>query len=48
MQMNTPLIRVRRYKARHHDEGAFLPARYAALLIAAVAVVLALGLLIQA
>ena len=48
MQMNTPSIPARRYKARHHDGGAFLPARYAALLIAAVAVVLALGLLIQA
>ena len=46
--MNVPLIRVRRYKARRHEEVAFLPARYAALLIAAVAVVLALGLLIQA
>lgn len=46
--MNTPSIPARRYKARHHDGGAFLPARYAALLIAAVAVVLALGLLIQA
>lgn len=48
MQMNTPSIRVRQYKAPRHDEGAFLPARYAALLITAVAVVLALGLLIQA
>ena len=46
--MNVPLIRARRYKSLRHDEGAFLPARYAALLIAAVAVVLALGLLIQA
>lgn len=48
MQMNTPTIRARRYKAPRHDEGAFLPVRYAALLIVAVAVVLALGLLIQA
>ena len=48
MQMNTPSIRVRQYKAPRHDEGAFLPVRYAALLITAVAVVLALGLLLQA
>lgn len=46
--MNMPPIRARRYKAPRHDEGAFLPVRYAALLIVAVAVVLALGLLIQA
>ena len=47
--MNTASTPARRYKAPRHDEGsAFLPARYAALLIAAVAVILTLGLLAQA
>lgn len=48
MQMNTASTPARRYKAPRHDEGAaFLPARYAALLIAAVAIILAFGLLTQ-
>ena len=49
MQMNTASTPARRYRAPRHDEGAaFLPARYAAILIAAVAIILALGLLAQA
>ena len=49
MQMNTASTPARKYKAPRHDEGtAFLPARYAAILIAAVAIILALGLLAQA
>lgn len=48
MQMNTASTPARRYKAPRHDEGAtFLPTRYAALLIAAVAIILAFGLLAQ-